>query len=384
MFKNTRTHVCRGLASLVAVVLLGTCAPAWAQPTFPGFPTTPGTPGSYETGGNVYTPFNPLGGGSSFSGAGSSLPNPFPPYPWYPQYYMDPVGSYLYGSSAVIGSVGQFQMNQESAQILHQMALQKDIETKKMLFDLERYIKENTPTFTDVQMQIAKETLKRILQNATPGEIWNGKALNILLNDLKKQPDVDKVVAAGKIPESTLRQLNIASPTGASLGILKDKGRFNWPIALLDDKIVPKEQRDAVQLQAEQLVTKAFNGTLDANLYKDLKANIAMIREKLISQVLTMDTAPYLQAKNFLDNFDSALSALTQSSQAVAYLEYLNFIKGGRTMPELVTYMKNNGLIFAPASPGDEPAYDALYSSLASYDLMFNTQLLTSKKKPKE
>ncbi len=375
MFSKTRKNVCVAVAGLLAVALVGTYVHAQTQPNFPGFPAT----GPGGGAGSAYTPFNPLGGGGIPNPAATAGSSYYPPYPYYPQYYMDPVGSYLYGSSAVIGSFGQYQMNRESAQILHQMALQKQIETAKLMFDLEKYIKDNTPTFTENQMKTAKETLKRVLLLATPGEIWNGKAQNTLLKDLQKQ-HLDPKIAASKIPESTLRQLNIASGPNGSLGILRDKGHFTWPMALLDDAIVPKAERDAVESQAQQLVTKALNGAQDPVLWKDLKNEIEHIRESLVAKALNMDAGPYMQAKRFLDSFDESLAALSVPAVATAYLEYLDFIKGGRTLPELIDWLTVKGLNFAPATPGDEAAYEALYTMLANYDMMFNTQLVVGKK----
>jgi hypothetical protein len=40
----------------------------------------------------------------------------------------------------------------------------------------------------------------------------------------------------------------------------------------------------------------------------------------------------------------------------------------GKTVTELVKFMSDNGLVFAPAAPGDEHAYRALYIALAAFD----------------
>lgn len=379
MFTRSSKNVCRGLASLSALALLALNVQGQQPPLFPGFPN-PAAPGAGSAG-SVYTPFNPLASAVNPNYGGAGMP--FVPPAWYPPYYyqMDPVGSYLYGTSAVVGSVGQYHMNRESAQVLHQMALQKQIETTKMLFDLKKYLKDNTPSFTDEQMKIAETTLKRILQNATPAEVWNGKALNVLLKDLTKQ-ELDKAsVKSLVLPEATLRQLNVTSGNNGNLGLLKDKGRFNWPIALADDELISKEERDAMSIQAEQLVTKAMNGSLDVKAFKDLKANIDKLNEKLPKKVLKIPTPQYMQAKRFLESFDEALFALQDTKMAEAYVDYQNFIKGGKSVQELVDYMaKQRGLTFAPASPGDEGAYEVLYSALANYDLMFNTALVSGKK----
>ena len=45
-----------------------------------------------------------------------------------------------------------------------------------------------------------------------------------------------------------------------------------------------------------------------------------------------------------------------------------------------IDYMKKKGVNFAPASPGDEAAYEAVYSNLANLDMIFNTQLVSGKK----
>jgi len=48
---------------------------------------------------------------------------------------------------------------------------------------------------------------------------------------------------------------------------------------------------------------------------------------------------------------------------------------------QLVDDMTRNGLKFAPANPGDEPAYTALYQSMLSYDMGL-TQLVSRYSSP--
>ena len=59
-------------------------------------------------------------------------------------------------------------------------------------------------------------------------------------------------------------------------------------------------------------------------------------------------------------------------------MEYLTFSKDfvgkGKTVQDLVDYMVQKGLRFAPAVSGDEAAYQALYSALQAYDLAFNEE----------
>ncbi len=51
--------------------------------------------------------------------------------------------------------------------------------------------------------------------------------------------------------------------------------------------------------------------------------------------------------------------------------DYFNqkFAAKGKTTAELVKYMSDKGLKFAPATPGDEAAYRAVHQALAIYDV---------------
>jgi hypothetical protein len=45
-----------------------------------------------------------------------------------------------------------------------------------------------------------------------------------------------------------------------------------------------------------------------------------------------------------------------------------SWVSKARDVAELVHFMSRSGLRFAPATPGDEPAYAALYRALADLD----------------
>jgi len=75
----------------------------------------------------------------------------------------------------------------------------------------------------------------------------------------------------------------------------------------------------------------------------------------------------YIDAKSFLNNLSSSVSALQQRDVGNYFTgKYALRVK---TVPELVKYMSEQGLRFAPAVPGEEGPYQALYQALVSYDL---------------
>jgi hypothetical protein len=73
----------------------------------------------------------------------------------------------------------------------------------------------------------------------------------------------------------------------------------------------------------------------------------------------------YVAAKNFLNNLGQAVTILSQPDAA----KYVNgtYSAQGHTVEQLVAYMTQNGLQFAPAVAGQDGAYESLYQSLRAY-----------------
>jgi hypothetical protein len=91
------------------------------------------------------------------------------------------------------------------------------------------------------------------------------------------------------------------------------------------------------------------------------------IRVKLRSEANTLSTALYIEAKGFLSGIDSAISALRQKDVSNHFTG--KYELRARTVPELVKFMSQQRLQFAPALPEDRNAYTVLHRALASYDL---------------
>jgi hypothetical protein len=86
----------------------------------------------------------------------------------------------------------------------------------------------------------------------------------------------------------------------------------------------------------------------------------------LLRHVNKVAFSQYSEAKRFLNQLDDGIKAFRQP-------DVLNFVNGkynlkGTTIADVVKHMSENGLVFAPATPGDEAAYRALQLALAAYD----------------
>jgi hypothetical protein len=106
-----------------------------------------------------------------------------------------------------------------------------------------------------------------------------------------------------------------------------------------------------------------FGSPVDSDILRDLSAAARALRAGLRKDVPDLVVDDYLEAKTFLDRLDDAVTALRRPDAA----EYLTgkYTLTARTVPELVRYMQDQGLRFAPADLEGHTAYLALHHALA-------------------
>lgn len=307
---------------------------------------------------------NPYGAAGPY---GSAYGSPYDTSYYNPySAYASSAGSILYGQADVIRAYGSALNSQEQARILREQALQANLDTRKKRFDLEMYIKANTPTFTEEQAKVAKMTLKRIQTNSSEPEIANGKALNLLLSDMAKYPV--KKFEPLPLGDDVMAHLNV-SKGGYSLGVLRNGGEFTWPIAL--QEIFPPEQLRLISNQAKALVSSAERGKIDTNVLKDIGVEVNKVRDQLFRKLNEIPTTQYLDAKRFLNDFEDARVAL-ERGEASTQVNFQKWATGGKDLQKLVDYMVANGLRFTSATQGDEFAYRAVYNGMAAMDVALN------------
>ncbi|MBM4071056.1 MAG: hypothetical protein FJ271_19220 [Planctomycetes bacterium] len=338
----------------------------------------PYMPGAGAWGGaaNPYLPGGGGWGGEPYGGVGG-----LGGYGGWPFEQIPPAGFFLMGAADVMKAYGSVITSAEQARIMREQYYQSRIDTAKKRFEYELYVKANTPSFTDEQVKIAKNTLKRVQMTNNPTEISTGKSLNILLDDLRRT--TGKKISSDPIPlgEDVLRHLNVTSDksAGRNLGILRNDGRFTWPPAL--QEILPQKQREEIEVQAQAVVQKASNGAPPGNLLIELQNAIDKTRDTLVAKINDLPTSQFIDAKRFLNDFDDARRAL-QAGDAIRYFEFQKWATSGgsgKSIQEVVEYLSSKGLSIAPAVQGDEAAYQAVHSALAAYDIAFNTQFASAK-----
>jgi hypothetical protein len=358
--------------------------PAYSSPYLPGM-TNPY--GGYGGGGAPAIVYNIPAGGYQQNNYAQGMVDPSNPYSaalmaptdqgtQINPYDSDPYSGFLRGSADVIRAQGSLMMDQEKARLMRELAVQARLNNKKLRLDTENYIRDHTETFTQEQARFAASTLRRIQETASVGEVESGKSMNLLLKDLGRHSNPKTETGSAPLDEDVLRRINITSPNGANLGILRNDAKLNWPIALAD--LVPQNTRTDIENLAAGLYKLAVSRKLSPNLVQDLSSRVDAIDSALRAKVNDIPTGQYMDAVRFLASLRSAVAALQQPEVAPAVADWHKFIQGGKTAQEVAEWLNRKGLTIAPSTSGDEAAYHALHTALANYDIGANASSAAS------
>jgi hypothetical protein len=316
---------------------------------------------------------------STTPGVGVGWGNVTPGYdPYYSDPYMSsysPAGGYLRGAADLTAAYGNFMVTNQRARLVQEEANRSMIDTRRRVWEEAKWERMNTIWTEDYRESLIKNEQRRARLEPPLNEIWSGRTLNVLLEATAAQQAKGVRGQNVTIPDDVLKHINLTSgaPNAGNIGLFK--GPLQWPVALqgpeFTDVIKSLNQRipDAVE-QAR------LNNVVPDGQYKDLQRDVARLHETLLRNVSEMVPSDYIESKRYLNMLSEAVRAL-KDPKAQDYLTGKTAAKG-KTVAELVDNMTRlQGLQFAPASPGDEGAYRALYRALQTYDLSM-TQLNTS------
>jgi serine/threonine protein kinase/exonuclease VII small subunit len=226
-----------------------------------------------------------------------------------------------------------------------------------------------TPVSKDEQAKIAATRLKRLQQAATPGEIDSGRAANVLLDDIGKHKGKKGPAAGVVLDKDTLSRINITTRKGGSLGPLRDGGKIVWPQVLVD--LLPDRERSEIGQLARAAYERAVTGKPAATQLADLGRRAQRLQDTLMDKAGDVTTSQYITAKLFLNDLQRAVRGL-ENGVAPLDTAWRRFVRGGKTVREVAEWLNRRGLRIAPASAGDEEAYQTLHRTLVAYDIELN------------
>jgi hypothetical protein len=120
------------------------------------------------------------------------------------------------------------------------------------------------------------------------------------------------------------------------------------------------------KLIADAVNVAKFGNAVDPGKLKDMKAELGRLNATLHNDINDMSPSQYIEAKRYLNLLDDAIRALEDPKVGNYFNQ--NWVAKGKNVAELVKYMTDKGLRFAPAVPGDADAYRSLYHALHAFD----------------
>jgi len=289
--------------------------------------------------------------------------------------YTDPLSGYLRGSAEVVNAQGRFKVSMRQADLLKEQRVRERIDNRKRMFDEYLYEKKHTPTWAQLQAeQHENNVLHWVGPNVPPGEIWSGTALNALMDEADQLQL--KGVSGPDIPldAKVLQNINVGpkGTGGGSGGLIKqlpENGTLRWPLAFRTEPFKTEVQRDVDKINDNlaTAVADAKNEHTDASVMAELRDARERLAEKLKENSPDLPMDQYIDARRFLDNLGGAIRLLKESNAG----KYLggDLAATGKTVKDLVKYMKGHGLEFKPAVDGQENEYVSLHHALAAYDI---------------
>lgn len=282
---------------------------------------------------------------------------------FYPPYY-DPLGGYTSGLADMMNAQGQVLKDIEESGLMHEQLRQAHIDTRRKNFDEYLYEREMRPTPEDEREKQRIESIRRSRNDAPQSEIFSGLALNTLLNAIQQMHAQRVEGPRVYIDENTRRHLNLTSgATTGSVGLLQNGGKLQWPLPLQRAPFAADRQRldELMPMAYKQAATGAVQGdVLDGmitavnNMYATIKQNIAEITP-----------TDYSRARTYLRQIEGAIKGLQDPN--VANYVTRKWAVHADTIGEMVAQLSQQGLKFAPATPGDEAAYQAAYAGMVQY-----------------
>jgi hypothetical protein len=325
-----------------------------------GFPTLTTSP---------YGAFGGLGSDYSLStmpGASSASPYGGSPYGYSSQYtYIPPDAALLMGFASLTNAQGQYWNQIQQARLLREQSYVASFETAKKRVEFERWYEEyGKPTAPKMRDKEMATDLDRARKDPPATEVWSGKSLNDLLRSIQSLGALSR---GPNLPldEDTLKHINLSAGARGNVGMLRDGGFLTWPLQLQEPQFTDLRERLGKNIPRAVTDLKG-NHPVESALLKDINSDFKALNEELSASAGDLSPSHYIEAKRYLNQLAQAVRALADPN-AVKYFNNTWNAKG-KNAAELVANMTRDGLVFAPAAPGDEAAYSSLYQSLRAFE----------------
>jgi hypothetical protein len=283
--------------------------------------------------------------------------------------FANPYYGYLKGVADVTTANAQYWKTIQEGRLLREQSYRSALETRRKIIeeaDWERgeWLKRIDPeTNRQREQEVA---LDRARHDPPLTEILSARALNDLFRHLSKQQGKGERGPNVPLDQDLLKGVNLTGQdTRANVGLLKDDGKLQWPLSLEGSEFADGRERMS-KLIADAVNVVKFNNPVEPGRLKDMRAELGRLNAALLNDINEMSPSQYIEAKRYLNLLEDAVRALEDPKVSNYFNQ--NWSAKGKNVAELVKYMSERGLRFAPAVPGDADSYRALYHALQAFD----------------
>jgi enamine deaminase RidA (YjgF/YER057c/UK114 family) len=282
------------------------------------------------------------------------------------QWMQNPYQGYLSGAADITRANADYQQGIQQARLLREESRRSALQTRRAMLEEAEWERAHMPDPEKIRQQALAKELDRARVHPPLNDIRSARSLNALLRHLIAQQGQGARGPLVAINEETLEHINLTvGDTRGNVGMLKDGGKLEWPLPLQGEAFADaRESLTALMKDAYKSVMNGNNPTT-ANL-SDLRANLAKMQEVLNANVDTLRPDEYLTANRYLRYVKDTITALKDPN--VTNFFNKNWMASAKDVSQLVRFMREKGLWFAPATPKDSAAYQSLYYALASFD----------------
>ena len=291
---------------------------------------------------------------------------PEDPYKVYVPAGGAPYWGYYYQPSPVADTIraqGEFLMDIQRVNLMQQQVKREKLVTRRLELEHWAWERKFIPRAYEEQKELSHDMeIRRVVKDARPAEIYSGAALNTIVKELLQMSDRLSQGDSVPVEQEWLAHVHINSGNGNS-GLLK-ADKVSWPLLVLGRPDLADDRHEIEHLLNDAKTAVVARGETPATELIALRRKVDSLEGRLKSEVRqggAEDWRPgqYVAALRSLNELKDSLAILERPDAAT----YLNPLKG-RTVAELVQFMKSNGLSFAPATWGDERFYSALYYAM--------------------
>lgn len=316
---------------------------------------------------------NPMGGMGGFGGYGTALSGAFfgggfgygmgyGSGGMMTQWMMNPYQGYERGAADTTRANAQYYQTIQQARTTRQETIRSSLETRRAMIEEAEWERAHMPDPEKIRQRVLQRELSAARSSAPANDIWSARALNTLLRHLITQQADGAKGPTIPLSKDIVSHINIkVGDSVGHIGLLKNNGELDWPESLQGDAFKEgREQINNLMHNAYKNVSSGSNPS--APTLNDLQDQYRKMRQKAQNEELKPND--YIEAKRYLDEIGQTIKGLGDPNVGRQFNEKPQ----SKDVADLVRHMREKGLLFAPATQGDEAAYTSLYHAFVSFD----------------